>query len=38
MQMDGGASDSVPTVRTPGVPRPNASMFTELSGSTVGVV
>ena len=38
MQMLGGASDSVPTVRVPGVPRPSASMLTEFSGSTVGVV
>lgn len=38
MQVFGGASDSVPAVRTPGVPSPNAPMFTELSGSTVGVV
>ena len=36
--MLGGASDSVPTVSTPGLPRPSASRFTESSGSTPGVV
>ena len=38
MQMLGGASDSVPTVSTPGVPRPSVSTLTVLSGATVGVV
>ena len=36
--MLGGASDSVPTVSTPGVPRPSASTLTVSSGATVGVV
>ena len=38
MHTFGGASDSVPTVRTPGVPSPSAPTFTELSGSTEAVV
>ena len=38
MQMLGGASDRVPTVSTPGVPRRSAPTLTALSGSTVGVV
>ena len=38
MQMLGGASDRVPTVSTPGVPRPSASTLTASSGATVGVV
>src|SRR5258708_24204055 len=38
MQMLGGASDSVPTVSTPGVPRLSAAGFTAVNGSTFGVV
>ena len=38
MQMLGGASDRVPTVITPGVPRPSALVLTVSSGATVGVV
>src|SRR5262245_33428613 len=38
MQMLGGASDSVPTVSTPGVPSPRAPALTAPSGATLGVV
>src|ERR1700744_3187118 len=38
MHTDGGASESVPTVRTPGVRSPKSPGRTALSGSTTGVV
>ncbi len=38
IQMLGGASERVPTVRVPGVPSPNAARSTESSGWTVAVV
>ncbi len=38
MQMLGGASDRVPTVSTPGVPRPSAAVSIPSSGTTPGVV
>lgn len=38
MQMLGGASDSVPTVKVPGVVKPRAAGSTESSGTTEAVV
>src|SRR5882757_9463483 len=38
MQMLGGASDSVPTVSTPGVPNRSAAASMPPRGTTVGVV